>query len=144
MNRLLIISSLLGWMFLQTSHAICQTKADDILGTWLSADKDGKIKIFKQGDKYYGKVIWGKDGTRIDTKNPDPKLRTQKIIGSTILKDFVFDGDDTWEEGTIYDPNNGKTYSSLMKLDNANTLNLRGYIGLSFIGRSTTWTRVKE
>ncbi len=126
------------------SIAKAQYKADDIIGTWLSENKDGKIKIFKQGDKYFGRVVWGKDGTRLDTKNPDASLRTQKIIGSIILKNFVFNGSDTWEEGSIYDPNNGKTYSSLMKLENTQTLNLRGYIGFSFIGRSTTWTRVKE
>lgn len=124
--------------------AQAQYKADDIIGTWLSENKDGKIKIFKQGDKYFGRVVWGKDGTRLDTKNPDESLRTQKIVGSVILKNFSFNGSDTWEEGSIYDPNNGKTYSSLMKLENTQTLNLRGYIGFSFIGRSTTWTRVRE
>ncbi len=115
---------------------------DAILGEWLSEKKDGKVLIYKQGEKFFGKIVWGRDGARKDANNPDPKLKDQNIIGSVILKDFDFTGK-TWEDGTVYDPNNGKTYSCAMKMPDANTLSIRGFVGISLLGRSTTWTRVK-
>jgi uncharacterized protein (DUF2147 family) len=49
----------------------------------------------------------------------------------------------TWENGEIYDPKSGKTYSCVMKLESADKLSIRGYMGISLIGRSEVWTRVK-
>ncbi len=115
---------------------------DAILGEWLSEEKDGKVLIFKQGEKYFGKVIWGKSAGKKDEKNPDPSLRNRDIIGSTILKDFSFKGK-SWEDGNVYDPNNGKSYSCTMKLKSNDELEIRGYVGISLLGRSTVWTRVK-
>jgi uncharacterized protein (DUF2147 family) len=115
---------------------------DAVVGEWLAETKDGRVQIYKVGEKFFGKVVWGKDGGRKDVNNPDPKLKEQNIIGSVILKDFDFTGK-IWENGTVYDPNNGKTYSCTMKIPDANTLVLRGFVGISLLGRSTTWTRVK-
>jgi uncharacterized protein (DUF2147 family) len=57
-------------------------------------------------------------------------------MGLKVLRDFVFVGDNRWEEGKIYDPENGKDYSCILTLIDANTLNVRGYIGFSLIGRT--------
>ena len=123
-------------------------KADGILGTWLSEKKNGKVEIYKTGDKYYGKLIWSKtmfeaDGTtsKRDVKNSDASLRTRKLKDLIILKDFVFE-DNVWTDGKIYDPEAGKVYSCTMKLK-GNTLNIRGYVGISLFGRSSVWTRIK-
>lgn len=123
-------------------------KADGILGTWLSEKKNGKVEIYKTGDKYYGKLIWSKtmfeaDGatSKRDVKNSDASLRTRKLKDLIILKDFVFE-DNVWTDGKIYDPEAGKVYSCTMKLK-GNTLNIRGYVGISLFGRSSVWTRIK-
>jgi uncharacterized protein (DUF2147 family) len=58
------------------------------------------------------------------------------------LKGFEFTGK-SWEDGTIYDPNNGKTYSCTIKIKKANELEIRGFIGISLLGRTTVWTRAK-
>lgn len=115
---------------------------DDILGDWLTQEKDGKITIFKQGEKYFGKIIWGKNGDTKDLKNPQESLRGKDLIGLVILKDFDFTGK-AWENGSIYDPKSGKTYSSNMKLKNPNQLDIRGFVGFSLLGRTTVWTRAK-
>ncbi|MCU0469258.1 MAG: DUF2147 domain-containing protein [Arcicella sp.] len=127
--------------FVNISVAQSVTK-DAVVGEWLSEDKDGRVLIYKQGEKFFGKVVWGKDGGRKDVNNPDEKLREQNIIGSVILKNFEFTGK-AWENGTIYDPNNGKTYSCTMKVKKANELEIRGFIGISLLGRTTVWTKVK-
>ena len=113
---------------------------DAVLGEWIPESKDGKISIYKQGEKYFGKVSGGKNSDRKDIHNPDEKLRTQPIIGSVILKDFEFTGK-SWENGTIYDPNNGKKYSCNIKMKKSNELEIRGFVGISLLGRSTVWTR---
>jgi uncharacterized protein (DUF2147 family) len=59
-----------------------------------------------------------------------------------VLKNFVFDGKDEWEDGTIYDPKNGKTYSCYIRYaEYPNLLKIRGYIGVSLLGRTTYWTK---
>ncbi len=127
--------------FVNVGHSQTVTK-DAVLGEWLAESKDGKVLIYKQGEKYFGKISWGKDGERKDVNNPDAKLKTQPIIGSVILKGFEFTGK-AWEDGTIYDPNNGKTYSCTIKMKKANELEIRGFIGISLLGRTTVWTRTK-
>lgn len=56
------------------------------------------------------------------------------------LNDFVYK-DGSWEEGAIYDAKNGKTYSCIIKQKDSNTLEVRGYMGISLIGRTVEWTR---
>lgn len=133
--------------FLFSAIVVAQNKADDIVGVWLSGGKEpAKVQIYKSGDRYFGKITWlqnpVKDGKpRTDARNPDKNKRNHPIIGLVILKDFKFDGDDEWTGGDIYDPQNGKTYSCYLYLKDRNTLKLRGYIGISLIGRTETWTR---
>ena len=58
-----------------------------------------------------------------------------------ILKDLKY-SDGVWEDGTIYDPMSGKTYDCTMKIkDGGKSLDIRGYIGVSLFGRTSTWTR---
>lgn len=121
--------------------AFGQPQPDAIVGEWLTAAKDGKVQIYKSGNKFFGKISWGNRPNGKDTNNPDPKLRDQNLIGLVILKDFAFNGKDKWEDGTIYDPNNGKTYSCVIRLKDEKTLEVRGYIGISLLGRTEVWTK---
>lgn len=142
--QLRILFSILSLLFCLSN--VSAQKADDILGTWMTGEGKGKVKIEKINNKYYGKIVWlrdpnGDDGTpKKDKNNPDPSKRTTPLIGYTVLKNFVFD-EDEWEDGTIYDPNNGKDYNCMMTLVDKNTLHVRGYIGISLIGRTQTWKR---
>ena len=112
-----------------------------ILGEWNTPKKDAKILIYKQGEKYYGKISWGNEPGRKDDKNPDPALRNKELAGAILLKDFSFDGKEKWKDGTVYDPNNGKTYSCVLKLKDTKTLEVRGYVGISLFGRTDLFTR---
>jgi uncharacterized protein (DUF2147 family) len=124
-------------------------RAGDILGTWLNEDQDAHVEIYEQGGRYFGKIIWLKfpidDETgkpKVDDENPDPALQNRPVMGLNILKDFVFDGDSEWEDGSIYDPKNGKTYDCYMAFEDTNLLKIRGFIGITLLGRTTYWTRV--
>lgn len=117
---------------------------DQIIGTWWTPQKDGKIEMYKQGNKYYGKILAGQNN-RKDAQNPNPALRNRSLAGVVILYDFVYDADDKeWLNGKIYDPNNGKTYSCKIWLtDNGQFMKVKGYIGISMFGRSETFERVR-
>lgn len=128
-------------------------EADKIQGIWLNQEGTSHIQIYRAvngeyAGKYYGKIVWLKepneDGKpKVDKNNPDNSKKSKPLLNLIILRDFTYDADDKeWSGGTIYDPKNGKTYSSYMALDGAK-LNVRGYIGISIIGRTATWTRVK-
>lgn len=121
------------------------SQADKVMGVWLSEEKDGKIQIYKKGNKYFGKIIYSRDNPNgVDSKNPNKKFHKRKVVGLEILTNLKYDGDLVWEDGKIYDPKSGKTYSCKMTLaKNNKTLDIRGYIGFSLIGRTTTWTRTK-
>lgn len=123
-------------------------EGDKILGIWLSENKNGKIQIYKAGNKYFGKLIWGRtmyeaDGvtSKKDTKNSDESMRNRNLKDMVILTNMEYD-DGEWTDGKVYDPEKGKTYSCTMKL-NGNQLNLRGYVGVSLLGRTSVWTRVQ-
>jgi uncharacterized protein (DUF2147 family) len=123
-------------------------KADAVLGTWVNPNGQDHILIYKKGNKYYGKLDWIKfpnDETgkpKTDKKNPVKALQSRPDLGLELLKDFTFDGDNVYEDGTIYDPKSGKTYSCKMTLEGT-SLKIRGYIGISLFGRTEVWTRVK-
>ncbi|MBD1394622.1 DUF2147 domain-containing protein [Mucilaginibacter glaciei] len=121
--------------------------ADAILGKWLSPTSEGQIQIYKKGSKFFGKLVWMKvpdeDGKpKLDKFNPDPTLRSRPKLNLEILKDFVYDGDNVYEGGTIYDPQSGKTYSCKMTLK-GDILKVRGYMGISLLGRTENFSRIK-
>ncbi len=137
-----------------SAGSIAAVNPEQILGLWNTEDKKAKVEIYKCADKYCGKIVWLKDpnyepgskegvpGTpKIDFRNSDPSLRTRPIVGMPFMTGFVFDGDRTWTGGRLYDPEKGKTYSGKITLVSPEQLDLRGYIGISLIGRTSTWTR---
>lgn len=133
--------ALLLYLALTQIPLFAMSNGDTILGEWISENKDGKIVIFKQSERYYGKISWGKTPGKKDTNNPDSRLRNRELVGSVILKEFVFKGG-SWENGTIYDPNSGKTYDCILKVkDNNRKLDIRGFVGMAMFGRTSTWSR---
>ncbi len=121
---------------------------DAILGVWLSGSGKGKIKIYKDKDnKYQGKLVWLKepkypDGTiKVDKNNPDPTKAKNPLLGLQNLRNFVYEGENKWIDGQIYDPENGNDYSCKMELIDENTLEVRGFIGISLFGRTDVWKR---
>jgi uncharacterized protein (DUF2147 family) len=137
------LSFLVLFLVAGNTGTFAQNKPDDVLGEWLGPNKDSRVLIYKQGNTYSGKITWGTGSDPKDVKNPNPALRSRELIGTVILNGFQFDGQYTWEKGTIYDPRSGSTYNCTMRLKDANNLNIRGYIGISLFGRTEIWTRVQ-
>jgi uncharacterized protein (DUF2147 family) len=154
MKHAILILSCFVLLSFKSDTKATQEKPADIVGTYLTADDDAKIRIFlAKNGKYSGKIVWllhpnNEDGTpKLDVENPNKSKRTRKKMGLVILKNFAYDKDDNdWSGGTIYDAKSGKTYSGYMwfkKGSNQKTMNLKGYVmGMTWLGRTSTWTRV--
>ena len=128
-----------------------EANGDKLVGVWKPSNGRSMVKIDKIGNKYYGRVVWllepnNEDGSpRTDINNPDESLRDTPLRGYRLLKDFVYDkGEKVWNDGTIYDPNNGSTYNCVIELKDDNTIEVRGYIGAAVFGRTDVWTRMKK
>ena len=139
---------------LTTATPLFAADGDAIVGVWNNQEKDAKIKLFRRGERYCGKIVQlkvpvypagatdGVPGTpKLDLNNPDPQRRKLPILGLEIVREFCYAGDSKFVDGEVYDPNNGKTYSGKITLVSQNQLDLRGFIGISLFGRTTTWTR---
>lgn len=143
-STLSIYKSVLLFVFTMLNLiSLAQNKAGDIIGNYMVPSKDGAIQIYETNGKYYGKIVLNKDPNKLDINNPDKEKQKRKVLGLNILNDFKFDGDDTWENGTIYDPKNGKTYSCKITRNENGDLNIRGFIGFSLLGRTETFTKLK-
>ena len=126
---------------------------NDILGAWNTDKDESKVEIYRCGAKICGKIIWlqrpvytddteGAPGTPVvDRYNPDPALRRRPLIGLQVLDGFSQAGEQTWGNGTCYDPKSGNTYRGKFHLAAPGRLELRGYIGIPLFGRSSVWTR---
>jgi uncharacterized protein (DUF2147 family) len=96
-----------------------------------------------------GKIVWFKwpndaEGLPlVDVKNPDPALRTRPLLGLTTLWGLRRAGENTWDDGEIYNPDDGTEYQVLMSLQDDGTLRVRVYVFLSIFGETLIWPRVR-
>ena len=123
---------------------------NEILGTWYNDIKSSKIEVYEEKGLYYGRITWledpaNSDGStpRVDEFNEDPTLAKRQLMNLVILKELQWNASEKeWQEGTIYDPNNGKTYECYCLVQEDGTLYFKGYVlGITWLGRSTVWTR---
>ncbi len=140
--------SILTVMVCISASAFSQTEADAIVGVWESGNGKARIKIDKAGEVFNGRIVWLREPKdengkpKLDKNNPDEKLRTKPLLGYSMLQKFEYKGSKTWKDGTIYDPESGSTYSCTITMTDENTLEVRGYIGVSLFGRTDVWKRV--
>ena len=120
-----------------------------VTGKWKTIDDEtgeekSIVEIYEKDGKVYGKVVEILNPAKKDAKCTKCKGsdKDKPILGLVIIKGLEKDGDE-YTDGDILDPNKGKTYSCTIKLDGKDKLDVRGYLGFSFIGRSQTWHRVK-
>ncbi len=154
MKRLKIITLLS--LLLLSVHIVAQsqtTSADDICGTYLVespiSDDVVKIQIYRANNgKYQGRFVWlsqstNPDGSpRTDIKNPDPKKRNRTADQIVVVWGLTYQ-DGEWINGSIYDPNTGKTYSIKGKrAKGSNDMEMRYYWKKPVMGLNTTWKRI--
>lgn len=144
----LVLGFLITINILNAQEANAVSEADKIIGVWEVGSGKARVKVTKYGDKYGGKIVWLKeptysDGTKkVDKNNPDEGKKNTPLLGMNNLLGFSYKGSSEYDGGTIYDPENGSNYNCVIKLEDNNTLNVRGYIGVQLFGRTDIWKRV--
>jgi uncharacterized protein (DUF2147 family) len=135
-------------IFIGSAFSVSNNDPDAIVGVWKTGDGNAMVRIYKNGDKYQGKIVWLKEPIdpetgkpKLDKNHSDEASRMRPILGLINIWGFIQTEKNVWEEGKIYDPKNGSTYSCTIKMTNPQTLEVRGYIGVSLIGRTDVWTK---
>ena len=127
-------------------NGFCQSP----VGTWKSIDDNtGKeksyVRIYEtKSGKLQGEVVKilepGRENATCTACTGTRK--DQPVKGMIILWGSKKDGDE-WSGGQILDPEKGKQYKCTIKPKGKNELEVRGYVGISLIGRTQVWQRVQ-
>lgn len=152
-KTILFLSLLLSSMLLASTP-------DDVLGLWITEKGDNGnqliVEIYKTPDNLYNGRI--KDMTipiytvgeyagqeKMDLKNKDEKLKHRKLKGIDFVYSFKYDpDDDEYEDGNIYNPENGKEYYSTMEFNKDGTLTVEGSIDkMGWFGKKQIWKRLQ-
>lgn len=118
------------------------------VGVWETIDDEtgepkSHVEIYQKGDLFYGKVVELLPAATTNICNDCPGDKKDKpLVGLEILWDMK-PYKDYWSYGRIVDPKDGDVYKCSFWLEDSKTLKVRGYIGVSLIGRNQTWHRVK-
>lgn len=127
--------------------AIAPARAADPLGTWLTGDKKGKVKIVSCGGAICGTLTWLAEPTdpethqpKTDKHNKDASKQERPLIGVPIVLGMKPVGGDKWE-GQVYNAEDGNTYSGSFTMSSANSAELKGCVMGGLLCKGQTWTR---
>lgn len=139
---------LLTFLFLLCCFFSFAQKHHSILGRWKTIDDEtGKavsvVEIFEYKGKIYGRVA--------ELLNPSDRDKTcekcdgsdkdKPIMGLTVIKGLT--KEDNVYTGKILDPKHGRIYQCNLRLENKDKLKVRGFVGVSLLGRTQYWYRAK-
>lgn len=146
MKKLILAATLFtltGW----TQTAVAGEPTPE--GRWVTIDDHTSkpksvVEIWIDNGELKGKVVELLHPTESDQKCdkcPGDK-KGQSVVGIEFMWGLV-EEDGIWDGGQIMDPDNGKVYRAKVKVvEGGDKLQVRGYIGISLIGRSQTWERI--
>ena len=135
-------------------------QSSGVMGTWLTASGLAQVKIGPCANPTNGPLCGvvvglinpkGENGQpvapdrAVDYRNPDPAQRGRKVIGMQLFWGFKATADpNAFEDGKIYNGENGKTYSANISLQPDGRLRLRGFVGSPMFGETQLWTRISQ
>jgi uncharacterized protein (DUF2147 family) len=120
---------------------LVQAKSASPEGLWLTEDQTGRIRIEKCGNDMWGFLAWQKL-PKNDTNNPNPAVRSRSLLGAPLLIAMKPAGQDRWE-GNVYNPRDGKTYSSKMGMLPSGQLEIKGCV-MGILCGGENWTRLAQ
>lgn len=138
-------------MITVVQKSFSQNNPDQIIGSWMSAENNLEVEIFKAGDNYKARVDWFDDSddksrpmnTRCDFRNPDETLRKRKIIGLVVMNGLIYNEENNdWEQGKIYDPHSGKDWNAKVCFTKNGLLKVRGYWSFQLLGKDLLFRKI--
>lgn len=119
--------------------------AADPIGLWQTPTRSGQVEISKCGASLCGRLVSSEglkaDPALKDVNNSNASLRGRALKGLTILTGFS-GGPQEWTGGSIYNAEDGKTYSGTITMDGDSTLKLRGCVVVPLC-KTQAWTRLR-
>jgi uncharacterized protein (DUF2147 family) len=146
LNTLCIFALALLVLVAATSAQQLTPKLQNAVGNWQTYDggkSAGKVETYLLNGQLFGRVTQVRPGrTPQDVCNKcSGEYKNHLILGMVIMRNFHTDGDD-WVGGNVVDPENGKDYKGKIWSEGNDKLHMRGYIGISWLGRTEVWTRI--
>jgi uncharacterized protein (DUF2147 family) len=122
-------------------------KLQNAVGHWQVMGSDGRpggqVETYLAAGKLFGRVTQVRPGrTPQDLCDKcSGEFKNQRILGLILMRNFVPDGDN-WVGGNVVDPENGREYQGKIWAVGRKELHMRGFIGISLLGRTEVWTRM--
>lgn len=120
---------------------------DPIFGRWVVEDGKAVIELAPCGDEACGRLVWlqspwdSRGAPKRDENNPDPSLRHRPLCGLRLVTGLERADDGSWQGGEIYSTRDGRSYGIKITPDGDGRLAVRGYLGISLLGKTQSWTR---
>jgi uncharacterized protein (DUF2147 family) len=125
------------------AHTIsAQITSDAIVGDWITNERNATIRVFKQHNKYYGKLLWYAPFNEQDEGRKIDPSENSKYLNKMVMKDFVFDQNE-WNSGEINDLYKGKNYKAFMKLNKKKQLEVTGYILFRWLSQTLVLNKIE-
>ncbi|MBP1639383.1 MAG: hypothetical protein H6Q17_966 [Bacteroidetes bacterium] len=124
-----------------------QTNVDAINGIWQNDKKNIKIEFFKTTIGHSAKITWMEQANdengkpKLDTKNPNPALRKNPLVGTVIIYNLKYDRKKTYSSGKIYAPKRGITANCMVTMISNNEISISAKKGI--FSETKNWTRCK-
>lgn len=151
MRLLSIILLSLTSLFKPAHRPDTDIPANRICGKWESSEKNLVVEVYPYKNTFRAKMIRFTGGVSnarqmesiTDKKNPDPALRSRKVLGIDVVEGLVYKAEsNSWENGHIYEIQSGKTWNAAAYLENENTLKVKGYWKVKLLGKTMTFHRL--
>lgn len=133
------------------SGTLSNQNADAIIGKWMTTENNLEVEVYKQDNSFRAKIIWftiedttRPMNTRTDEKNPNPALRSRKWLGMEVLSNLKYNAHaNEWQDGIIYDAKHGKEWDSVVWINEAGLMKVKGYWIFKWISQTLTFKRVR-
>jgi uncharacterized protein (DUF2147 family) len=138
---------------LVNARAAFAVELESPVGRWITFDDEthavrGVVRIFEKDGRLFGRIerAADRDDHEVCTACSDER-KDQPLNGLVIIRNMRRGSDDplVWEGGDVLDPDTGKVYRLKWRLESRGaSLVVRGYLGVSLLGRSQTWARAPD
>ncbi len=122
---------------------------DPAFGYWLVENRRAIIEVHPCGSMACGRIVWLADpfdangDPKTDVNNPDPLMRHRTLCGLPLIQGLEVDDPGAWADGEIYNSRDGRNYSVRISRGGDDRLEVRGFLGISLLGKSQFWTRAR-
>lgn len=116
-------------------------------GVWIDHTGQGAVEVYECGAMLCGRVHWirspldARGRPLADNRNPDAAKRGKPMCGLQIIGNAARQPNGAWDKGWIYNPEDGGTFDVELALRSPDTLQVRGYLGMKFLGETFLWKR---